>query len=172
MSFNRFKLFKLFNRAAYSATLATLALGTTLTMDGEQPAFAASPHEASSRIAQLKTSTHRWIEVNLNNQQVMAWEGNRMVYNAPVSSGIEEHPTREGSFAIQSMHITASMRGEDYDLSDVPYTMYYSGHYALHGTYWHQNFGQPTSHGCINLSLEAANWLFSWAHVGTPVVIH
>lgn len=172
MCFQRFKPLKILRKIAYSATLATLALGTSMALDDELIATAANPRGTASRINQLKNSDNRWIEVNLNNQQVMAWEGNQLVHNAPISSGVEDHPTREGAFEIQSMHITASMRGEDYDVSDVPYTMYYSGHYALHGTYWHQNFGTPMSHGCINLSLEDANWLFNWAHVGTPVVVH
>ena len=95
-----------------------------------------------------------------------------MILSSLISSGAERTPTRVGVFAIQSMHITARMRGADYDVPDVPYTMYYSGNYALHGAYWRQNFGAPMSHGCVNLPLSAAEWIFSWAFVGTPVIIH
>jgi lipoprotein-anchoring transpeptidase ErfK/SrfK len=64
------------------------------------------------------------------------------------------------------------MSGPGYWLPNVPYVMYFFGAYAIHGTYWHNNFGRPMSHGCINLSTPAAAWLFSWASIGTPVVTH
>ncbi len=64
------------------------------------------------------------------------------------------------------------MRGPGYDLPGVPYTMYFYKGYALHGTYWHNNFGHPMSHGCVNLRTSDAGWLFNWASVGTPVVTH
>ncbi|MEM6599444.1 MAG: L,D-transpeptidase [Cyanobacteria bacterium P01_D01_bin.36] len=137
------------------------------------PAAKANTYRTSSRISQLKaTPRSRWIEVQLNEQQILVWEGNQIVYSSVMSSGTADRPTREGTFEIQSMHISARMRGSDYDVPDVPYTMYYSGNYALHGAYWHSNFGTPVSHGCINLPIVAADWIFSWAHVGTPVIVH
>jgi len=54
----------------------------------------------------------------------------------------------------------------------VPYTMYFYRGYAIHGTYWHSNFGRPMSHGCVNMRTQDAAWLYSWAVVGTPVVTH
>ena len=62
--------------------------------------------------------------------------------------------------------------GYDYYLEDVPYVMYFYGDYAIHGTYWHSNFGYPMSHGCVNTSPWDASWLFSWAPLGTTVNIH
>ena len=60
------------------------------------------------------------------------------------------------------------MAGADYYLPDVPYTMYFYGGYAIHGTYWHENFGQPMSHGCVNLRTEEAKQIFEWADPPLP----
>ena len=68
--------------------------------------------------------------------------------------------------------IDVNMRGPGYYLRDVPYVMYFYKDYGLHGTYWHDNFGTPMSHGCVNLSSADAQWLFNWASVGTRVVTH
>ena len=59
-----------------------------------------------------------------------------------------------------------------YYLRDVPYVMYFYRGYGLHGAYWHNNFGTPMSHGCVNLSVDDARWLYEWASVGTKVVTH
>jgi lipoprotein-anchoring transpeptidase ErfK/SrfK len=59
-----------------------------------------------------------------------------------------------------------------YYLPNVPHVMYFYGGYGLHGTYWHNNFGTPMSHGCVNLSQTDAEWLYNWASVGTKVVTH
>jgi lipoprotein-anchoring transpeptidase ErfK/SrfK len=64
------------------------------------------------------------------------------------------------------------MTGPGYNLPNVPYVMYFYGANAIHGTYWHNNFGHPMSHGCINLRTGDAAWLYSWASIGTPVVVH
>jgi lipoprotein-anchoring transpeptidase ErfK/SrfK len=63
------------------------------------------------------------------------------------------------------------MQGQDYDVPDVPYTMYYSGNYAIHGAYWHNQFGTPVSHGCVNVAVDHAEWLFNWTALGTPVIV-
>ena len=164
------------NRKVVAAFLLSgLALGNTFSLSNEHitPAAKASTYGVSNRINQLKaTPDSRWIEVQLEEQQILVWEGNKIVYSSVMSSGTADRHTQEGTFEIQSMHISARMRGTGYAVPDVPYTMYYSGHYALHGAYWHSNFGTPVSRGCINLPIVAANWIFSWAHVGTTVVVH
>jgi lipoprotein-anchoring transpeptidase ErfK/SrfK len=63
------------------------------------------------------------------------------------------------------------MTGADYDTPDVPWTMYYSGGFAIHGAYWHNNFGTPVSHGCVNLRVPEAKALYEWAPMGTEVVV-
>jgi lipoprotein-anchoring transpeptidase ErfK/SrfK len=62
--------------------------------------------------------------------------------------------------------------GYDYYLEGVPYVMYFYRDYAIHGTYWHNNFGTPMSHGCVNVNTPDAGWLFNWAPVGTVVNVH
>jgi len=114
----------------------------------------------------------RWIEVDLSSQRLTAWEGKKRVYSVIISSGKRSTPTRTGTFRIQSKHRVTRMRGRDYNVPNVPYAMYYSGGYALHGAYWHNKFGRRVSHGCVNLPVSSARRLFKWASVGTKVVVH
>lgn len=123
-------------------------------------------------LADLKQSGRQWIEINLSSQRLIAWEGSLPVYAVIISTGKTATPTPTGVFAIQTRHRSTRMQGEDYDVPDVPYTMYYDGGYAIHGAYWHNRFGTPVSHGCINVAVDHARWLFYWAAVGTPVVVH
>lgn len=120
----------------------------------------------------LKQSNQRWIEIDLSRQRLFAWEGSKQVYAIIVSTGKSATPTQVGVFAVQTQLRYTRMQGDDYDVPDVPYTMYYSGNYAIHGTYWHNRFGTPVSHGCVNVAVDHARWLFYWAKVGTPVVVH
>lgn len=123
-------------------------------------------------ISTYKKSNQRWIEIQLSTQRLIAWEGKKQVHAAIVSTGKASTPTPKGVFAIQSQYRSARMQGDDYDIPDVPYTMYYSGGYGIHGAYWHNSFGTPISHGCVNVAVDHARWLFYWADVGTPVVVH
>jgi lipoprotein-anchoring transpeptidase ErfK/SrfK len=109
----------------------------------------------------------KWIEVNVTTQQLTAWEGDKPVMSYAVSTGLPNTPTVLGEFNIYEKLTATLMTGSDYYLPDVPYTMYFYGGYALHGTYWHHNFGQPMSHGCVNLETENARKLFEWA---TPLI--
>lgn len=126
----------------------------------------------SVAMTDLKLSGKKWIEIDLSSQRLYAWEGNRPVYAVIVSTGKATTPTPPGTFAIQTRHRFARMQGDDYDVPDVPYTMYYYRGYAIHGAYWHHRFGTPVSHGCTNVAVNHARWLFHWAPVGTPVVVH
>jgi len=123
-------------------------------------------------IARFQRSRRRWIEINLSSQRLIAWEGKVPTYAILVSTGKDSSQTPTGVFAIQTQERYARMRGSGYDVPNVPYTMYFMGNYAIHGAYWHHRFGTPVSHGCINLAVNHARWLFSWASLGTPVVIH
>ena len=114
----------------------------------------------------------RWIDVDLTNQRVYAYEGDVVVNSFIVSTGTWLTPTVTGSYKIYVKYRSASMSGPGYYLPDVPYIMYFYGDYGLHGTYWHNNFGTPMSHGCVNLRTEEAAWLYSWASVGTVVNVH
>lgn len=136
------------------------------------PAPAPAPSRPLTPMERLKQSGKRWIEIDTSRQRLFAWEGNKQVYAVIVSTGKASTPTPSGVFAIQSRHRYARMRGVGYDIPDVPYTMYYSGNYAIHGAYWHNRFGTPVSRGCVNVAVDHAKWLFEWASIGTPVVVH
>ena len=114
----------------------------------------------------------RWIDVDLSSQRVRAYQGNTLLRTMVVSTGIARYPTPTGRFKILSKYPSVTMSGPGYYLPGVPHTMFFYRGYALHGTYWHNNFGTPMSHGCINLTRSDAAWLYGWAPVGTPVVIH
>ncbi len=110
----------------------------------------------------------KWIEVNLTTQQVTAWEGDLPVLTFMASTGLPNTPTVTGKYHIYWKLEKTLMTGDGYYLPDVPYTMYFYGGYALHGTYWHDNFGQPMSHGCVNLETGNAQRLFEWADPVLP----
>lgn len=126
----------------------------------------------ANKILELQETEQRWIQIDLSNQRLIAWEGTKPVYAVIVSTGKTATPTVLGTFAIQTKHRLARMAGPDYDVSNVPHTMYFHRGYAIHGAYWHNRFGTPVSHGCVNVAPKHAAWLFNWASVGTPVVVH
>ncbi len=118
----------------------------------------------------------KWIDVNLTTQTLVAFEGNAPVFQSLVSTGTAQHPTVTGQFRIWLRFTAQDMNGYrlgyDYFLKNVPYVQYFYQDYSLHGTYWHNNFGTPMSHGCVNLPTPSAEWLFNWAAYGTLVNIH
>ncbi|MER3459517.1 MAG: hypothetical protein C4309_13610 [Chloroflexota bacterium] len=116
--------------------------------------------------------TEKWIEVNLYEQTLAAYEGDRMVYATLVSSGLPQWATPEGLTRIWIKLRVAKMSGAEgrsdyYFLEDVPWIMYFNKAVGLHGAYWHDGFGYVRSHGCVNLAPRDAEWLFNWT---TPVV--
>lgn len=114
----------------------------------------------------------RWIDVDLSEQLVSAYEGDSAVRTFVVSTGTARYPTVTGQFRIYVKYTSAPMAGPGYYLPGVPYIMYFYKGYALHGTYWHNNFGTPMSHGCVNLRTPEAEWLYAWASKGTLVNVH
>lgn len=127
---------------------------------GPKPVYASSGNGA------------RWIDVDLTNQMVYAYEGDVIVNSFVVSTGTWQTPTVTGKYKIYVKIRSGNMHGPGYFLPDVPYIMYFHKGYGLHGTYWHNNFGTPMSHGCVNLRTDEAGWLFNWASVGTVVNVH
>lgn len=130
------------------------------------------PPAIAQAILDLKATEKRWIEINLSAQRLIAWNGSKPAYAVIVSTGKKTTPTPTGIFTIYSKRRLDRMRGEDYDLPDVPYVLYFHQGYAIHGTYWHNRFGTPVSHGCINVAIDHAKWLFEWGEIGTPVIVH
>jgi len=114
----------------------------------------------------------RWIDIDLSEQRVRAYEGAEPVMEFIVSTGTSAHPTVTGQFRIYVKLRSTPMSGPGYYLPGVPFTMYFYKGYALHGTYWHSNFGVPMSHGCVNFRTSDAETLFNWAEVGTLVNVH
>jgi lipoprotein-anchoring transpeptidase ErfK/SrfK len=114
----------------------------------------------------------RWIDVNLSEQRTYAYDGNQLIRSFIVSTGTWQHPTVTGQYRVYVKYVSAPMSGPGYYLPNVPYIMYFYRGYGLHGTYWHNNFGTPMSHGCINLTIPDSEWLYNWASVGTLVNIH
>jgi lipoprotein-anchoring transpeptidase ErfK/SrfK len=113
--------------------------------------------------------------VNLSDQWLYAYEGDTLVFDAPVATGRDGMNTPAGSFSIYAKLKVQTMRGVDngvpWVVPNVPDVMYIHGGVALHGTYWHNLFGTGArpSHGCVNLPLKSATWLYNWAPIGTPV---
>ena len=118
----------------------------------------------------------RWIDVNLSTQTLVAYEGSQPVFTTLISSGMAGHATVTGQFHVwlrfESQTMDGRLLGYDYYLEDVPYVMYFYNDYALHGTFWHNNFGTPMSHGCVNLATPDAQWLYNWSSLGTMVNVH
>jgi lipoprotein-anchoring transpeptidase ErfK/SrfK len=118
----------------------------------------------------------RWIDVDLGTQTLNAFEGDSLVFNTLISSGTWQHPTVTGQFRIWVRYASQTMDGRrlgyDYYLENVPYVMYFYKDYALHGTYWHNNFGTPMSHGCVNMRTADAEWIYHWSSIGTVVNVH
>ena len=120
----------------------------------------------------------RWIEVNLKDQTISVYEQGQLVFATLIASGIEPFWTRPGLFQIYQKFDSTPMRGsfeadrsDAYYLEDVPWTMYYDKARALHGAYWHNGFGSPRSHGCVNMSVGDARWLYDWANEGDWVYV-
>lgn len=114
----------------------------------------------------------RWIDVDLSSQRVYAMQGDQIVNSFLVSTGRWPTVTVTGVYKIYVKYRQANMSGDDYFLPNVPNVMYFFKGYGLHGTYWHNNFGTPMSHGCVNLSPTDSAWLFDFASVGTIVSVH
>lgn len=115
----------------------------------------------------------KWIEVSLEQQKLRAWEGNKIVMEFPISSGLW-YPTPKGDFSIwyktryQRMKGGSKELGTYYDLPNVPHNMFFYKGFAIHGAYWHNNFGNPMSHGCVNAPLANAAQLFEWSGPVVP----
>jgi len=114
----------------------------------------------------------RWVDVNLTTQSMTAFEGDTPVRYFIVSTGLWNTPTVTGQFNIYLRYDSQTMSGPGYYLPGVQWVQYFYQGYALHGTYWHNNFGQPMSHGCINMTNDDALWLYQWADYGTLVNVH
>lgn len=126
----------------------------------------------SPRPAKIGADT-RWIHVDLSEQTLVAYRGDAPMFATIISSGKRGYEPPTGLFRIVRKHVTTTMNGSDpidgwYEVEEVPWTLYYWEGYALHGAYWHDDFGEPRSHGCTNLAPADARWLFHWTTPKMP----
>lgn len=142
--------------------------GMTLIIPGSNGAVtytaAAAPNAPSPVVG-----VGREIVVDLSDSAIYAYEDGALQRTVIVSTGLPATPTVQGNFNVYMKLDEQTMSGPGYYLPGVPWVMYFYQGYAIHGTYWHSNFGQPMSHGCVNLPTLEAAWFYSFATVGTPV---
>ncbi len=162
-------------QAANGLSGTLIYVGQTLTIPGAGSAAVASAPAPAPRIAAppppaTDSGAKRFL-IDLSEQRLYAYEGDTMVRTTLVSTGLPGTPTVTGTFYIYMRYSSQRMVGPGYDLPGVPYVQYFYQSYGLHGTYWHNNFGQPMSHGCVNMPTPEAEWAYNWATYGTPVIV-
>jgi hypothetical protein len=129
------------------------------------------------------TPGRRWIDVSILRQSLVAYEGTKPVYATLVSTGADgigdpkkTRSTIQGAFLIHTKHVSVTMDGDEredqFDFRDVPFVQYFTEGFALHAAYWHDEFGTPRSHGCVNLAPIDAAWLFGWTTPDVPAGWH
>jgi lipoprotein-anchoring transpeptidase ErfK/SrfK len=153
-----------FNPAAYQAS-AKPAAPLTSALTAPPPA---TPDPSNAPRASIKG---KQIIVKLSQEMTYVYQDGQLLREFLSSTGLPGTPTVLGNYAIYVKYDSQRMVGPGYDLPGVPWVMYFYRGYALHGTYWHNNFGHPMSHGCVNLRTAEAEWLYAWAPLGTPVTV-
>ena len=174
-----------------------LGIALTPIEQGELPTYTEALFETAPNPlpeGDPETPGRRWIDISLGLQQLWAYQSGTIVLRAPISSGLTPNDTSRGRFHVRLKYPSQTMRGftgstgevisvgesapvsaeavAAYEVPDVPNVLYFSLlAEALHGTYWHENFGNPMSHGCVNLPADVAAWMYGWAPLGTEVVI-
>lgn len=111
----------------------------------------------------------RWVAVDLYEQALVAYQDDQMVFATLISSGLPKWDTNLGLFHIWTRAASTAMSGamgrpDFYYLQAVPWVMYFDHDISLHGTYWHDGFGYRHSHGCVNMSITDAHWMFDWTN--------
>lgn len=171
--------------------------GKKLTTPDKIPSFLTG--EKDKAVLGVVSGEEKWIEVDLSEQKLIAHEGEQVFLESAVSSGLARSPTPSGEFKVwyktKSQKMSGGSGSSYYYLPNVPYIMFFENEevfgyrgYSLHGTYWHNDFGNPRSHGCVNLPTPIAEQLFYWTtpdlseeqkivratsdNPGTRIVIH
>jgi lipoprotein-anchoring transpeptidase ErfK/SrfK len=125
-----------------------------------------------------RVTNSRWIEVNLYEQVLTVYDQGKMIFATLISTGVKPFYTQPGTFQIykkiEHQYMTGAFeadRSDYYYLEEVPYIMYFDQARALHGAYWNTFYGYQRSHGCVNLSVGDAHWLYDWANEGDTVYV-
>ena len=156
-----------------------LRLDTTPSVQGELPVYSEAlftPPMTTVSGAPADPNGEKWVQINITLQYLWAYQGDQVLWQGHISTGTAKFATPPGSYTVLSKLPSQTMEGvlggEYYNVPDVPDVLYFTdrGH-ALHGTYWHNNFGTPMSHGCVNLPMDVADWMYQWATVGMRVEI-
>lgn len=121
--------------------------------------------------------TGRWVGVDLFEQVMVAYEEDTPVFATLIASGLDRFPTNEGLFQVETRIEDDAMSGAEgqsdfYRIENVLWAMYFDGKISLHGTYWHDLFGYRQSHGCVNLSISDAHWLYQWTEDQPDFWVH
>jgi lipoprotein-anchoring transpeptidase ErfK/SrfK len=162
-----------------SATLTPTDTPTSTPTDTPSPTPTATTGTNPGAIEKFKVELpsdlegdERWIDINLTDQTLAVYDGADLVDSFLVSTGRGGSPTVTGEFRIWVKVPLQDMSGPGYYIKDVPWVMYFYKSYGIHGTWWHNNFGTPMSAGCVNMTIPDAEWMYSWASVGTIVKVH
>lgn len=154
--------------------LLAIAIGLTAIASPQQTRSGSLPADETpyfvSRANRLDMATH-WVRVDLSEQTLTAYAGRFPVRTFVVSTGDAEHRTLPGSYTIKNKYDKIDVIGQDYYFRDVQYYMQYFYGFAIHSATWHNNFGTPVSHGCVNMRVGEAAWLFDFLAVGDRVII-
>jgi lipoprotein-anchoring transpeptidase ErfK/SrfK len=146
---------------------ATNAATADLDGDGTQELIVSDGKPAFSEEKDEKS-----IVVDLSEQRLYAYENGILENSFLVSTGIHGLETEIGHFHVLAKLPYVYYSGPGWDLGNVPWNLRIYEHHYIHYAYWHNNFGHPMSHGCVNVNLENIKWIYNWANVGTPVDIH
>ncbi len=154
----------------------TIYAGMSLTIPGTVASTQPSIGDVPTIAENLPDAGAHWgfgreLVVDLSTQMAYAYEDGVLMYSALVSTGLPATPTVQGEYAIWHKTPAQTMSGPGYWLPNVQWVMYFYQGYGFHGTYWHSNFGNPMSHGCVNMTNEDALWFYNFASLGTPVYV-
>lgn len=133
----------------------------------------------SKKMVEGRLDQYKYIDVNVSEQRLRAYRGGKLERTFLVSTGTTKYPSPIGDFEVLQKVFMKDYKysyGENhpdnYDLPNVKYNLRFNGPYFLHYAYWHNNFGHRMSHGCVNINLENAEWMYTWADIGNPVYVH
>jgi lipoprotein-anchoring transpeptidase ErfK/SrfK len=150
--------------------------------DGIASSFAAQLGEGNGAFALTvaetpfeTAATERRLEVNLSTQTTYLYENDQVIHAWASSTGLPGSATTPGNFKIgwkNPMQDMGCFPGAPYCTENVPWVAYFNGDQGFHGAYWHNNFGNVMSHGCVNLPVASAKFLYDWAPKGTEVWVH
>ena len=155
-------------RGVYSE-VKDLVMWNSKVLDVKPKIIAYDPYEDTKV---LGDTTGNWIEINLSSQTLCFHETGGATPCFPVSTGLAWTPTPTGEFHVWIKLPVTTMAGPGYYLPGIHWTMYFYNAYSTHEAYWHNNFGQPMSHGCVNMRIADAKYIYDRSEVGTLVRVH